>query len=309
MPKRTLRAVCAAAAASATLATLVLAAASPAGAAGTGHKFFLTPSGGPAIATNTNCSLSSPPVPADNCAMVGYEASGRNFRFAQALITVPNHTGDVQVDPSIYVGLDNSTPTAYNYARVGVEPCTFDVDTCPLGWEAFASTDRAVLLGAVHVRDGVRGPVTVTHPITSVGAGVLVNVYYSLSKGTAYFHITMPDGTSFADRHQVPGAVYTQAQAVADWTSAVAADGTTPLPATPSAATHVTQFFQGRFTTLGGQRGTFDGPWTLNPVEATSNGFPSPSGTLIGAPSFLSTDGDSFHGLFGDSFGVWLYSF
>lgn len=309
MPKRTLRAVCAAAAASATLATLVLATASPAGAAGTRHKFFLTPSGGPAIATNTNCSLSSPAVPTDNCAMVGYEASGRNFRFAQALITVPNHTGDVQVDPSIYVGLDNSTPTTYSYARVGVKPCTFDVDTCPLGWEAFASTVRLALEGGVRVRDGVRGPVTVTHPITSVGAGVLVNVYDSVLRGTAYFHITMPDGTSFADRQAVPGSVYTKAQAVADWTSAVAADGTTPLPATPSAAAHVTQFFQGRFTTLSGQRGTFDGPWTMNPVEATSNGFPSPSGTLIGAPSFLSTDGDSFHGLFGDSFGVWLYSF
>jgi hypothetical protein len=138
---------------------------------------------------------------------------------------------------------------------------------------------------------------------------LLTVVYYSQLKGMVFIHVMMPDGTRFSDHAAVAGAVYTKAQAVADWTPAAAAGGAAPLPTAPSSATHVTQFYQGRFTTAGGHRGTFEGPWTLNPVEATSNGFPSPEGTLVGAPSFLSTGGDSFRGLFGDMFGAWLYSF
>ena len=59
---------------------------------------------------------------------------------------------------------------------------------------------------------------------------------------------------------------------------------------------------------MSGQRGTFTGPWTLNPIKATSNGSAPPLGTLTSAPAYLWTDGNSFKQQFGDAFGVWLYT-
>ena len=52
-----------------------------------------------------------------------------------------------------------------------------------------------------------------------------------------------------------------------------------PGPA-PSQDVRITQFFQGAFTTANGQRGTFSGPWTLNPVIVTSQGNPPPGNQL-----------------------------
>jgi hypothetical protein len=77
----------------------------------------------------------------------------------------------------------------------------------------------------------------------------------------------------------------------------------------PASKIRDTQFLQGRFTTANGTQGTFSGPWTLNALEATSNGSSPPSGTLIAQPSYLWTDGNSFQGKFGDAFGVWRFPF
>src|SRR5581483_11765090 len=101
--------------------------------------------GGTPIATNANCPLATlPPIrpgaghrltdgtipappPSDNCARAGYQASGRNFRFAQAKITVPNHFGSIETaDPTMYVALDNSSSNTYQYTRVGIAPCPED---------------------------------------------------------------------------------------------------------------------------------------------------------------------------------------
>ena len=135
MPRRITKAFFATAAAGATITTLGFAAASPAGAAiaGRHHHFtgtYFTPSGGTPIPTSANCVLTTP-APSDNCAMSGYQASGRTFRFAQALITVPNHVGVVNSDtspagaddPNLYVALDNSSTATYEFARVGIAPC------------------------------------------------------------------------------------------------------------------------------------------------------------------------------------------
>src|ERR1035438_2888686 len=44
--------------------------------------------------TDTTCTASSAPgLPSDNCAKAGFQASGRDFRYAAASIVVPNHTG------------------------------------------------------------------------------------------------------------------------------------------------------------------------------------------------------------------------
>ena len=47
----------------------------------------------------------------------------------------------------------------------------------------------------------------------------------------------------------------------------------------------INHFLQGALTTYSGARGSFVGPWTTSPVEATSNGLPWPSGTVRVSPS------------------------
>ena len=55
----------------------------------------------------------------------------------------------------------------------------------------------------------------------------------------------------------------------------------------------------GRFTTWNGTKGTFNGAWTVNPVEANVTG----GSVNVAGPSYLWTN-DKFPG---DAFGVWIY--
>ncbi|HEV2375635.1 MAG TPA: hypothetical protein VGS19_26160 [Streptosporangiaceae bacterium] len=310
MRKRISRALLTAAAAGATITTLGFAAASPAGASAA-HRYF-TPTGGTPIATNANCHLSSPPVPADNCGMAGYQASGRDFRFAQALVTVPNHVANKFTDPVLYVALDGSGTATYQFTRVGVAPCPSGgtaaivpghVIFCP------ASTSNWVAFSAIA---GAQGSTVNVFPISSVceGDGVSVSAYLVPTGNGVHTVISIPcTGATFNNNYTVSGPVYTRAQALADWTTTVENGGAQPLPAVPGAKVRDAQFFQGRFTTVSGAQGTFNGPWSLNALEATSNGHLPPMGTLIGQPSFLWNDGNSFNGLGDDAFGVWRFPF
>lgn len=316
MRRRITKAFFATAAAGATITTLGLAA-SPAGAASTGHKAGFTPTG-TLVGTDANCSATLVAVPSDNCGRAGYQASGRTFRFAQALITIPDHPGSIDnADPTLYVALDNSGTNTWQYTRVGIAPCpagvagTFIVPgvaiTCPTlvagntsDWVAFVATADA----------GVAPTVTV-HPLSSafMGDGIKVNAYLVPTGNSVQTTITLPDGTTFNNTNAITGPVYTKAQATADWTTAVENGATEPQPAVPAAKIRDSQFFQGRFTTTNGSQGTFNGPWTLSAWEATSNGFLPPSGTLIGQPSFLWNDGSGFNGMGDDAFGVWRFPF
>lgn len=111
-----------------TAALLSLAMAGSAGAAGPKAGRF-TPSGGTPIPTSTSCTGFGP-APLEGCAEAGYQASGRHFRYAQAVITVPDHQGvptatpPAEADPRIYVALDDSTAGNPIYALVGIRPCT-----------------------------------------------------------------------------------------------------------------------------------------------------------------------------------------
>lgn len=313
MPRRITKAFFATAAAGATITTLGLAA-SPAGAASTGVKGTFTPTG-TLVATNANCVQSTPPIPADNCGRDGYQASGRTFRFAQALITIPDHAGVKTTDAEYYVALDNSGTNTWQYARVGIAPCPVGVGstaflapgaaatTCPAagsGWVAFTAT-----------ADVGSAPVVTAHSISaaSMGDGVLVNVYEVPTGNSVQTTITLPTGTTFNNTFAVSGVTYTKAQAVQDYTTTVENTGTEPLPAPANPKVRDTQFFQGRFTTSSGSQGTFNGPWTVSALEATSNGTLPPTGTVIGQPSFLWNDGSGFHGLGDDAFGVWRFPF
>jgi hypothetical protein len=277
------------------------------------------------VATNAQCTVT--PLPSDNCGMAGYVASGRNFRFAQALITVPNHlaiTEVAQADPTLYVALDASTTNTYQYARVGIAPCapgavtdpddfiipgtTFTVAnggafTCPAsGWVVFDAVVQPTKAPTITVN-----PV----PTAALGDGVLVSAYLSANGNEVDTSVTLPTGTTFSQVVSVTGPTYSRAQALADWTTTNETAGTAPLPepSVPAAKIRDTQFFQGRFTTLSGNRGTFNGPWTLTAFEATSNGTLPPAGTLIAQPSYLWNDGHGFAGMGNDAFGVWRFPF
>ena len=306
--------------------TLGFASASPAGAAGRGMPF--TPSA-PQVATSAhgnglvgalnNCGTATAAAitgtwSSTDCGKAGYVATGSTFRFASALITVPNHDGDVAVDPTMYVALDASGTSA-DFARAGVRPCTVGtigtssgkkgvrnaplVGDCPVGdtsgWEAFAMVDES---GVVTVGDVSLAPST-------EGDEVFAMVYLVPTVNSVHVVVTPPTGAVLNNTYPVSGPVYADAQALADWTT----DTSQPAPVNTGAEpkTRDTQFFQGRFTTSSGVRGTFTGPWTLTAVDATDNGSLPPSGTLIAQPSYLWNDGSGFRGMSDDAFGVWRF--
>jgi hypothetical protein len=315
-------------AAVATTALLSLAMTGTAGAPGPGPKLF-QPSGGTPIPTSTSCTGFTP-LPAQGCAKAGYQASGRNFRYAQAVITVPDHNGVVsacppgtgcvgaarpsavrrgairdappslgEADPQIYVGLDDSSNGSSLFARAGVQPCTGGAPCGSSGWEAFAQ----VMGGS-----SPPGSSLFIFPITAAdeGDGVFVSVYLDPAGQSVHTVITLPDGSTFNNTFPDRGAVYPRAQAVADWTTAL----TKPQPVVPSPdKVRDSQFLEGRFTTLNGQRGTFAGPWALNAFEGTGNDALPPAGTLVVQPGYLWNDGTNFHGMFGDAFGIWRFPF
>jgi hypothetical protein len=334
MRGRITRALLTAAIAGATITCLGPAAASPAAAAGHGARVF-TPSGGTPIPTNANCPFTPltspmrmrpgiPGQPSTACARVGYQASGRDFRFVQALITVPDHPGSIgypsgAADPVLYVALDNSVGTTYQFTRVGIAPCPAGDNAyvvpgglggriaCPTAlegntsnWVAFAATAGA---GSP--------PAVVAQPLSSavMGDGILVNAYLVPTGNAVQTVIQLPDGITYNNSFPVSGPAYTQAQALADWTTSIENGAIKPQPSVPPAQERVSQFFQGQFTTLSGQRGTFAGPWTLNALEATSNGTLPPTGTLMTQPSYLWNDRKGLGGLGQDAFGIWSYPF
>ena len=317
--------------AGATAAVLAFAVTGSAGAA-TGRAKLFTPSGGTPIPTSTSCT-GFVPAPAQGCAMAGYQASGRDFRYAQAVIMVPDHQGVVntcppgtdcaavagpstvrrgtirgtplpaEADPQIYVALDNSSTASHQYARVGVQPCTGGPPCGTSGWEAFAEVTGA---GSPPV-SGHGSPSVDLFPIAASqeGDGVFVSVYAEPTGHSVHTVITLPDGSTFNNDFAVSGPVYPRAQAVADWTIATVK----PQPVPPLAKVRDTQFLEGRFTTANGQQGTFAGPWALNAFEGTANGALPPAGALAVQPSYLWNDETNFHGLFGDAFGVWRFPF
>jgi hypothetical protein len=320
MRRRITKAFFATAAAGATITTLGLAA-SPAGAASHGVKAF-TPSGGTPIPTNAQCTVT--PLPSDNCGMAGYQASGRDFRFASALINVPNHTGVGDVtspavtgDPALYVALDSSSSATYQFARVGIAPCT-DPDDFVIPGVTFATaggTTFACPSSGWVVFDAVYQPTTTptvnVAPLATslLGDGIGVSVYLASTGLSVQTTITLPSGSVIQHVIPVSGPTYTKALALGDWTTSIENGNPAPQPAVPSAKIRDTQFFQGRFTTLNGTKGTFNGPWTLNALEATSNGSLPPTGTLIGQPSYLWNDGNSYNGMGDDAFGIWRFPF
>jgi len=324
------------AASAASIAVAVLSLSAGGAAAATGGTNAIPPPGRTPAPASAGCRAPGPPVPSGDCALAGYQASGRDFRYAQAVITIPDHHGVAGVcppgdvvcpttgrpgtthaatarrgarrgtptlagaDPQIYVALDGSPPAGHRFARAGLRPCAGGPPCGSSGWEAFA---QVAVPGAAPV--SARYPI----PASAEGDGVFASVYLQPDGRLVHTVLTLPDGSTFNDYFTVRGPVYTRAQALAGWTAAAARPRPVPAARGKPGKVRETQFRQGRFTTVNGQQGTFWGPWAVRAVEATSNGDLPPAGTLIAQPSYLWNDGTSFGGRFGDAFGVWRFPF
>jgi hypothetical protein len=250
----------------------------------------------------------------------GYEASGRDFRFIHAVISVPNqpqapppstrpagrrpaNVPDGFLYPQAYIQLSNgSQGSGDTYARTGIETCLVaeNLDPgfiCPTGvqWVAFIETF-----------------INSTTPVfahfvpldANQGDGIGFSIYYPQQGTAVYFTLYAPSGAVLQFQAPVSGPVFDHAAGLADYTN----NGGTPIPLPVGTQQfRMTQFQQGAVTTDAGDKGSWTGPWVTSQVEATSNGLPFPQGTVEASPSYLWTDGAVANGAArnSDAFGVW----
>jgi hypothetical protein len=250
----------------------------------------------------------------------GYQESGRDFRFIHALISVPDQPpvvttanrpagsrlAEVPDDflyPQAYIQLSaGSLATGDTYARTGIETCAVaeDLDpgfTCPGGvqWVAFIETFmNSTTPDFLHFV-----PLDVNE-----GDGIGFSIYYPPQANAVHFTLYPPSGSVINTDAPVSGPIFDHAAGLADYTN----NGGTPVPL-PSGTPQfrITQFLQGAVTTNSGSKGSWAGPWVTSQIEATTNGQPSPQGTVEGSPSYLWTDGAVANGAArnNDAFGVW----
>ena len=321
MRRRINRTLLTATAASASVITLGFMATGAVGASTTTTGMASVASSVTPIVTNATCATTSGASPANDCAMAGYKASNRLFRYAQASIVVPSHIGmlngvvsTTEPDPQLYVALDD-TASAFDYVRVGIRPVctTVAAGVCtvpggnPSGWQVFSSV--AEPNGATST------PTSVAIPATMEGTGIFVSAYLTPSGNSVHTVIKTPTttstsggvtttttGSTYNNTQPVYGPIYSDAQAVADWNAIGTSAVTQPWQPTallaPTSA--LTQFQLGRFTTWSGTKGTFNGKWITTQIKATLDGTSATAAVV--SPSYLWT-GDSFPG---DAFGVWL---
>ena len=279
MRRRITKALVAAAAAGATITTMGLAAAGAAGAAatvpaaGAAHRVTAgtvsSPIYTPACTSATGFQSINPLRPLDLGGCAGYAASGRDFRYSQALITIPTSPAIDLSDsdaPSLSVALTSSDAVA----TAGLMSCNvFEhvFGTNPCHTPPVSGTPGWVAVGLFAWNNGSALQVD-PFPLTSVsaGTGLKFSIYYNQAGNSLRYTITVdptatsPTVHSFAfDAH---GAVFTHAAAMADYSGCAIADCPNgPVPtAAPTQDVRITQFFQGAFTTANGQRGTFSGP-------------------------------------------------
>src|ERR1022692_1255452 len=268
MRRRINRTLLTATAASVSVITLSFMAAGTAGAATTAGPVNGAFGGAP-IVTDTTCTLTAPPgapVPSDNCARAGYQASGRDFRYAAASIVVPARTGavhniaatftvgppPVQITPAVagdatmYVALDDSGDI-YDYARVGIKPTCTLVNAAGACVASIGDT-TAISSWSVFATVAINGAVTPITlpplPVADQGNGISVSAYLLPSSNYVRFVITTPTvpatvstpgvvGQTYTRTFGVQGPAYTDAQAAADWSGLANNASATTSPAQP----------------------------------------------------------------------------
>jgi hypothetical protein len=263
-------------------------------------------------ATGFNTSHPPPLLGPEGCA--GYVATGHDFRYAQAIITVPpaSVSGAGTVIPLVYVGLTSSDAIAIaGLTTCGVFLTQFGSPRPSACAPADGTGRDYFAFGAVVTDNGTSVQAeSVSLAGTSPGDGIRCQVY-APAGSTAHFTVTPPAGPAVSFQLPSSGslnAAFGHAVALVDYASPP--PGSPPLPPVPFPGPapgpvdlRITQFQQGGWTTAGGVRGTFTGPWTLSPAVLTSNGLAPPGGTVDVGPAYLWNDG--LGGGAGDAFGVW----
>src|ERR1017187_4846151 len=162
------------------------------------------PSGGAPIDTTANCfgfggpllrETGDGPATLPPCALSGYQASGRDFRFVQARITVPSHAADTTAAPMVYIALDASTPGRADYARAGIEPGGGSRS----GWDIF-----------LDVQQPARAPVFITRAVPKPlgGRAIFFSIYLTAAGNSLHFVTILPKGTTFEHIVAVSRPVY-----------------------------------------------------------------------------------------------------
>ena len=290
MRRRITRTLAAAAAAGVTAGTLGLAAAGAASAATSQARHATTI--GSTIATTSQA---------------GYEASGRDFRYISSTLTVPDTSFLTQIYPQEYIQLSNGSlnngASGNQYVRAGIESCTVAQSfgyTCTTGtWVSYVEAFDNSLNGPYFSHYAQLSGVT-------QGDGINFSIYFDQAGNELHFTITPPStsGPEQFYKTQAYGPIFDHAAAVDDFTDSTG----TPIPLPFFLHSfRINYFLQGALTTYSGARGSFVGPWTTSPVEATSNGLPWPSGTVRVSPSNLWSDGLASNGPARpwDAFSVW----
>lgn len=296
------------------MSTLVAAAAAGATAATLG--FTAAGAASAAVATKAQPHVIGPVVATRVAA--GYEASGRDYRYISATMTVPDDQL-VPIDgilyPQEFIQLGNGSlngsggTTGNAYVRAGIMTCQVAANLaapapapCAAGqdWTAFVQTFNNSLFTPFTFKFFNLAGV-------NTGDGVNFSIYYNEVGNELSFVITPPStsGGPMFYKTGAHGAIFDHAAALDDFTNSL---GGAPLglPAIIHSF-RINQFLQGAITTQNGARGSFVGPWTTSKVKATSNGLLPPSGTVRVSPSALWTDGLPANGAVraNDAFGVW----
>jgi hypothetical protein len=251
----------------------------------------------------------------------GVQASGRNFRYISATLTVPDDSlvpYDGILYPQEYIQLSNGPQlstvpiagTGDEYARAGVESCQVAAQApsgsyaCPSGdnWTAFVDFYNGSLNGGF-LEHYWPLPVAVNS-----GDGVNFSIYYNQAGNEMQFVITPPDANgqtgTFTWKTQAYGPTFDHAAAIDDFTNGLG----TPIALPPFIhAFRINQFLQGALTTYSGAHGSFTGPWTSSLVLASSNGLLPPSGTARVSTNALWSDGLAGNGTVrpDDAVGIW----
>ena len=213
------------------------------------------------------------------CTLTGYRASGADFRYAQAVITIPDGAGGPAL-PRFYVALKGGLAEA----RAGVS-----WNARAGAWQVYAGLWRQG-----HPLAGQAYPV----PAEPGPRRVFVSVYYDRPRDTMKAVLRLPGGIVHAPEFAARHPRYPQALAVANWQGVswgAAADGRLAA-----------RFARGRFTTASGQRGTFAGPWRLTRYVVAGNRVARHT-WMMSSPGRLGADPVAGRAGPGGAFGIWVY--
>jgi hypothetical protein len=237
MRRRITRTLVAAAAAGVTAGTLGLSAAGAASAAVSHAAVKSAPVLGPTLATRSTA---------------GYEASGRDFRYISATITVPDTSFLTGLYPQEYIQLSNgSLASGDQYVRAGIESCivarSFGASCTTGSWVSFVEAFNNSLNGPYFAHYSQLSGV-------NQGDGVNFSIYFDQTGNELHFVITPPSTSGPAQFYKTRayGPIFDHAAALDDFTDSTG----TPIPLPPFAQSfRINQFLQGALTTYSGARG------------------------------------------------------